>query len=91
MLKKAAVVLLVAALALSGCAVKNPLHAWQQGQETTEISTEPPASVQTQPQTEPETEPQTEPETEPETQPHEERFLITLTGDCTLGADPSLF
>lgn len=42
-------------------------------------------------QTQPSTEALTEPPTEATTEPQPERFLITLTGDCTLGADPSLY
>jgi len=39
------------------------------------------------------TEPSVEPSSEPETQPQarEERFLLTLAGDCTLGSEPNLF
>lgn len=37
----------------------------------------------------PETEPETQPETVPE--PEEEHFILTFTGDCTLGSNPSKF
>lgn len=69
------------ALLLVGCGPKVDPSA----QMTVEEPSVPPTTQETTPPTE------TEPSTEPETEPQEERFLITLTGDCTLGCDSGMY
>ena len=87
------VIVLVAELAFVGV-----MHLEEQGISLRELTgqTEPTETQPLQtlpPETEPPTEAPTEatePETEPtETEPTEQRFLISFTGDCTLGSTPA--
>ena len=60
---------------------------------TTVPTTEPTTAPTTAPTTEPTTAPTTAPTTEPTTAPvlQEQRYTLTLVGDCTLGCSPSVF
>ena len=77
-------VFLLTILLLAGCA-KPAAEPETTVPETTLAETTVPTT-----EAAPTTEPTTEPTTVP-TEPPEEHFLLTFTGDCTLGSLPSLF